>query len=237
MKVPALIALGLLACGAARAAPAASFPAPDRQVAEIVSPIWSSERNRDDADETGQLTRLLGIQAGMAVADIGAGSGYETLRLSRVVGPRGRVFAEDVTESYLAGLRQEIARRRLTNIQVVLGGPADAGLAPNSVDRAILVHMYHEVAQPYALIWNLADALKAGAKVGVEDLDRPTEQHGTPPALLRCEFEAVGYRQTGFTVLEGGIGYLAVFAPPKPGARPEPGAIRPCRAPRAAGGR
>lgn len=232
MKVLCLLGLAVLACSPAEAAPGQAFPAPDRRVAGIVSPIWATERQRDDADESGQLVRLLGIRPGMSVADVGAGSGYNTVRLSRVVGSRGRVYAEDVTEAYVADLRSEIARRRLANVEVRLGTPSNPRLPPKSVDRAILVHMYHEVAQPYAFLWNLADALKPGARVGVVDLDRATEQHGTPPALLRCEFEAVGYRQVGFGVLEGGVGYLAIFAPPGPGARPEPGAIRPCRAPR-----
>lgn len=233
MRALALIAFALLASGPTRAAaPASAFPAPDRRVADIVSPIWSSGPNRDDADENGQLVRLLGIRSGMVVADIGAGSGYHTVRLSPVVGSKGRVYAQDVMEAYLSGLKAEVARRRLKNVEIVLGTPADPNLPPASVDRAILVHMYHEVSQPYGLIWNLADALKPGARVGVEDLDRAPENHGTPPALLRCEFEAVGYRQVSFTILEGGVGYLAIFAPPALGARPEPGAIRPCRASR-----
>lgn len=216
---------------AATAAPApiSAFPAPDRKVADIVSPIWSSGPDRDAADESGQLVRLLGIRRGMAVADIGAGSGYHTVRLSPVVGPAGRVYAQDVVASYMDDLRRDVARRKLTNVEFVLGSEGDPGLAPNSVDRAILVHMYHEVGQPYGLLWNLVDALKPGAKVGVVDLNRRPEQHGMPPSLLRCEFEAVGYKQTSFSEMTGGVGYLAVFTPPKPEARPQPGAIRACR--------
>lgn len=225
-----LVILALVVTGGAAAAPSApAFPAPDRRVADIVSPIWSSGPDRDAADEAGQLVRGLDIRAGMAVADIGAGSGYHTVRLSPVVGPRGRIYAQDVMEDYLTDLRAEVARRRLGNVEIVLGRPDDPGLPPASVDRAILVHMYHEVAQPYGLLWRLAASLKPGARVGVIDLDRPAERHGMPPALLRCEFEAVGYRQTSFRVLEGGIGYLAVFEPPAPSVRPAQGAIRPCR--------
>ncbi len=114
-------------------------------------------------------------------------------------------------------------------IDLAVRAEGDPGLASNSVDRAILVHMYHEVGQPYGLLWNLVDALKPGAKVGVVDLNRRPEQHGMPPSLLRCEFEAVGYKQTSFTEMTGGVGYLAVFTPPKPEARPQPGAISACR--------
>jgi len=211
-----------------QAAPA-GFPAPDRPVAEIVSPIWASGPERDAADESGQLARGLGIRKGMAVADIGAGSGYHTLRLAPVVGPAGRIYAQDVTETYLADLRREVAKRKLSNVTLVLGKPDDAAIPPASVDRAILVHMYHEITQPYALLWNLAGSLKPGGKVGVVDLDRRPENHGTPPSLLRCEFEAVGYRQTGFRMLEGGVAYLAIFEPPAKGKLPAPGAIKACR--------
>jgi SAM-dependent methyltransferase len=232
MRAPALLALAVAALSLTSPVSAQTFPAPDRGVADIVSPIWSSGPDRDAADESGQVVRRLGIRRGMSVADIGAGSGYHTLRLSPVVGPAGRVYAQDVTAAYLADLRREVARRRLTNVEFVLGRADDPALPPASVDRAILVHMYHEIAQPYGLLWRLADSLKPGARVGVVDLNRRTEQHGTPPSLLRCEFEAVGYRQVSFTELTGGVGYLAVFEPPRPGARPAPEAIRPCKASR-----
>ena len=232
--LPLLLALGAVCLQPlpAVAAPSDGFPAPDRPVAEIVSPIWSSGPDRDAADESGQLVRGLGIRRGMAVADIGAGSGYHTVRLSPVVGPAGRVYAQDVVAAYMDDLRREGARRKLSNVEFVLGKDGDPGLAPRSVDRAILVHMYHEIGQPYGLLWRLVAALKPGATVGVVDLDRRPEQHGMPPALLRCEFEAVGYRQTRFTQLQGGVGYLAVFTPPALSARPQPGAIKPCSAAR-----
>lgn len=221
---------------AAQAAPvkrdAAGFPMPDRSVAGIVSPEWSTGPDRDAADESGQLIRGLGITPGMHVADIGAGSGYHTLRLSPAVGETGVVYAEDIVEAYLTGLRREAERRNLKNVKIVVGTADDPKLPAGAVDRAVLVHMYHEIESPYALLWHLASALKPGARVGVIDLDRPTNSHGTPPALLKCEFEAVGYKQLSHGPLEGGIGYLAVFEAPT--ERPKPADIRPCKAPAAA---
>ncbi|MFN9926288.1 MAG: class I SAM-dependent methyltransferase [Phenylobacterium sp.] len=232
----ALLVLTLLAgCRMSEAAPAAAsepkrdakgFPAPDRPVAGIVAPTWSSGPDRDAADESGQLIRALGIRRGMAVADIGAGSGYHTLRLSSAVGPEGLVYAEDIVEAYISGLRREAERRKLTNVRIVVGEADDPKLPPASVDRAVLVHMYHEIENPYALLWNLASALKPGAKVGVIDLDRSTQAHGTPRALLKCEFEAVGYRRLSHRPLTGGGGYIAIFEAPL--ARPAPQAIKPC---------
>jgi len=236
-----LVLLALAACSkpspqGAAARPVAvrdakGFPRPDRPVAGIVSPIWSSGPDRDAADESGQLIRGLDIQPGMAVADIGAGSGYHTLRLSPAVGPGGVVYAEDIVESYISGLRREAEKRGLKNVTIVVGSADDPKLPTAGVDRAVLVHMYHEIANPYALLWNLAGDMKPGGRVGVIDLDRPTESHGTPPALLKCEFEAVGYRQVSEAEMDGGVGYLAIFEVPR--TRPKPGDIQPCRAPAA----
>ena len=208
--------------------PATAFPKPDRPVAEIVSPIWASEKERDAVDESGQLAELLGIRAGMTVADIGAGSGYHAVRLSRAVGPGGLVLAQDVLPRYLEGLAKRLKAEGLQNVTLARGDPHDPRLPANSVDVAILVHMYHEIAQPFAFMHNLVPALRAGARVGIVDLDRPTHEHGTPRALLACELAAVGYRQIGISDLTGNLGYLAIFAPPAEAERVTPSAVAPC---------
>jgi hypothetical protein len=88
--------------------------------------------------------------------------------------------------------------------------------------------MYHEVEQPYGLLWNLRPALRPGGRVAVIDARTVTAFHGTPPVLLRCELAAVGYRQTAFYDLQDNT-YLAVFLPLGPGDAPaSPGAIKPC---------
>ena len=176
-------------------APAEAFPKPNRPVADIVSPIWHAERERDAAGEPRQLVRLLGIKPGMTVADIGAGSGYYVVRLSPIVGPNGRIIAEDVVPEYLRTLRNRVRDLGLQNVTISLGEPHDPRLPAHSLDVAILVHMYHEIAQPYALLYNLVPALKPGARVGIVDAIGPTSEHGTPPSLLRCELAAVGYRE------------------------------------------
>ena len=73
--------------------------------------------------------------------------------------------------------------------------------------------MYHEISEPYAFLYNLAFALKPGARIGIVDLERPTPEHGTPIELLRCELNAVGYREISTSPLAGDGGYLAVFTP------------------------
>lgn len=211
-------------------APATVFPKPDRPVADIVAPLWHSEKERDGFDEPGQLVRLLGIKPGMTVADIGAGSGYLTVRLSPIVGPQGRILAQDIEPSYLKGLGQRVKALKLTNVTVSLGEAHDPRLPPTSVDVAILVHMYHEISDPYALLYNLAPTLKRGGQVGIVDTREATSRHGTPPALLACELAAVGYRQIAIHSLAGSDTYLAIFSPPAPGARKQPASIVACKA-------
>ena len=213
-------------------APASAFPAPGRPVAGIVTDTWHDEDSRDRAGEAERVMNLLGVKAGLDVADIGAGSGYYTVRLARRVGPKGHVFAEDVVPEYLERLARRVATEGFaSSVTVVRGDPHDPRLLPGSVDLALLVHMYHEVQQPYGLLWNLRPALRAGARVVVIDGRKQTEAHGTPPDLLRCELAAVGYRQTAFYELQEDT-YLAVFTLPDPPAGPAaPSAIRPCSPP------
>jgi ubiquinone/menaquinone biosynthesis C-methylase UbiE len=207
--------------------PASAFPKFERPVADIVSPHRSTEAKRDAIEEAQQLSRLMGLTSGMTVGDVGAGSGYNTVRLSRLVGPSGTVIAQDVRRDYLTDLAKRIQRLKLTNVSIALGEPHDPRLPRASLDAAILVHMYHEIAEPYAFLYNLVPALKAGARLGIVDLDRPVQQHGTPPELLRCELAAVGYRELSFHWLKGDAGYLAVFEPPP--KRPRLSAIVPCQ--------
>lgn len=224
--------LGFTTSAAAEQTPtsaASGFPKPDRPVASIVSPTWGQGVDRDKADEVGQIAARLHLRPGMTVADIGSGDGYDSLRLARVVGPRGEVIAEDIMQTYLDQLRSRAKDQTIRNIAIKLGRPDDPELKADSVDAVIMVHMYHEITQPYALLYNLVPALKPGALVGVEELDRPTQSHGTPPALLACEFAAVGFRQIKIAPLKGGLGYFAVFAPPAPGQRPPPNRIVACR--------
>ena len=210
-------------------APASSFPAPGRPVAGIVTDIWRDEQSRDRAGEAERVMNLLGVKPGLAVADIGAGSGYYTVRLARRVRPTGHVFAEDVVPEYLERLARRVGSEGLANwVTLVRGDPHDPRLMPGSIDIALLVHMYHEVEQPYGLLWNLRPALRPGARVAVIDARKQTEVHGTPPDLLRCELAAVGYRQIAFYDLQE-RSYLAVFVPLEPQEVPaSPAAIHPC---------
>lgn len=226
----ALVALALLgACGRGGAALSgdAAFPRPDRPVSAIVSPRWSTEEARDRVREAANVMDKAGITPGMTVADIGAGEGYYTVRLAERVGPQGRVLAEDIFPEVRDALAERVARERLQSVSVRLGEPDDPKLPPASFDRIFMVHMYHEIAQPYAFLWRMRPSLKPGGLVIVVDANRPTQHHGTPPALLACEFRAVGYTLAYTADMPTSGAYLAAFR--ATGERPEPGAIKPCR--------
>ena len=216
----------LVAVGAA-SAQTAQFPRVDRPVAPIISPAYSTEAARDEHGEAERVLNRLGVKPGMRVADVGAGDGYYTVRLAKRVGASGTIYAEDVTQSYLARLAERLAREGIAGVTLVHGTPVDPRLPERSVDLMLLAHMYHEVEQPYEFLYRLHAALVPGGRVAIIDNDKPTGEHGTPPVLLRCELGAVGYRQVDFLWLAPADGYLAVFA--SPAVPPGPEAIRPCR--------
>ena len=208
---------------------AGRFPEPSRPVAPVVSDRWQNEDVRERVGEAARVMEWMSIRPGMTVADIGAGAGYYTAQLSARVGAQGRVLAQDVVPEYLVRLRQRAVREGWTNVSVGLGAPGDPRLPPLSTDAALLVHMYHEIERPYALMANLIPALRPGARVGIVDVDDATTRHGTPRALLTCEMAALGYRQVALHWLvqrPPRSEYLAVFE--APAAVPDPAALRPC---------
>jgi ubiquinone/menaquinone biosynthesis C-methylase UbiE len=217
---------GPIASREARQETHTGFPAADRPVATIVSARWSTEEARDRLNEAGQVMNLAKIEPGMTVADIGAGEGYYTIRLAQRVGDKGRVVAEDIVPEVRDALATRVVRERLNNVSVRLGLPADPRLPEGSFHRVLMVHMYHEIESPYEFLWRLRPSLTPDGQVVVVDANRPTEHHGTPPELLKCEFAAVGYKLVAMRPMPSAGGYLAIFK--AEGERPEPSAIRAC---------
>jgi ubiquinone/menaquinone biosynthesis C-methylase UbiE len=172
---------------------------------------------------------LAAIKPGMTVADIGAGEGYYTVRLSERVGPRGRVLAQDIDQQAIRRLGDRVGRESLDNVSIKLGAGDDPRLPANSFDRIFLVHMYHEVSEPYAFLWRMRPALRQGGQVIVVDVDRPADKHGIPPKLLFCEMDHVGFRLVEFVRKPELAGYYAQFE--AIGPRPEPSLIQPCTMP------
>ncbi|MDE2403669.1 MAG: class I SAM-dependent methyltransferase [Sphingomonadales bacterium] len=231
-----LIALALAAGGCRREDPdagrpdsARGFPRAERLAVLAPEQGGVTEATRDAQGEAQTVMDLARIAPGMTVADIGAGEGYYTIRLAQRVGKKGRVLAEDIDRGALAKLGDRVSRERLDNVSIKLGDAADPRLPGNSFDRVFLVHMYHEVGEPYAFLWHLRPALRPGGQVIVVDIDRPTSRHGIPPAQLFCEFAAVGFRLSEFVRKPEVTGYYARFE--AVGERPAPESIRACRDP------
>jgi ubiquinone/menaquinone biosynthesis C-methylase UbiE len=212
---------------AAPEAEQARFPSVDRPVAPIVSSAYSTEAERDRHGEAERVMHRLAVAPGMRIADIGAGDGYYTVRLAKRLGPGAAVYAEDVGQASLDRLAARLKREGVAGVTLVHGTSADPRLPALSIDLAILSHVYHEIEHPYEFLYRLHPALAPNGRIAIIDNDKPTGEHGTPPALLKCELAAVGYRQMDFVSLAPADGYLAVFA--RPEALPLPEAIQPCR--------
>jgi ubiquinone/menaquinone biosynthesis C-methylase UbiE len=214
----------LAACREAPQEP--TFPDAGRDVAPIVSDRFSTEQARDRIGEAEQVMALAGLKPGMSVADVGAGEGYYTVRLARAVGPRGRVLAEDIDADAIDGLGDRVQRERLDNVAVKLGTPTDPMLPARSFDRIFLVHMFHEVTEPYAFLWHLREGVKPGGEVILVDSDRPVKNHGIPPKQADCEFRALGLTPIRSATLEGGDSYFRAYQVARD--RPKPDAIKAC---------
>lgn len=221
----AILFLDLVACRAQPAQP--HFPSAHRDVAPIVGGTFSTEDARDRSGEAEEVMQLAGMKPGMSVADVGAGEGYYTVRLAPVVGNKGRVLAEDILPEVRDQLSDRVQRERLDNVAVKLGTPDDPTLPVGSFDRVFLVHMYHEVASPYAFLWHMREGLKPNGLVILVDANRPVKQHGIPPAEAKCEFAALNLQPLKFTVLSGGDAYYMAFK--IAGPRPAPEQIQPCK--------
>ena len=220
----ALLLLSLASCR--QDAPQSGFPNSQRDSAPIVSDSFSTEDARDRLGEAEAVIAFAGVTPGMSVADIGAGEGYYTVRLARAVGANGRVLAQDIVPETRDRLGVRVEREGLDNVTVRLGLPDDPKLPAASFDRIFLVHMYHEVEQPYPFLWHLRGGLKPDGLVVVVDAKRPVKRHGMPPALLQCELASLGLTRVREAALEGADSYMALYR--ASGPRPEPAAIKPC---------
>jgi len=220
--------LTLAAAAAAQSAAAQSgtapsaareFPTPNRPISRIVAPRWIDEVDRDAFGEAEKVMDILNIRAGQRVADIGAGDGYYVRHLSERVGARGLVYGQDIEPRYLAMLRERVADAKWTNVEVIAGTPGDPALPAASIDVALMIHMYHEISDPYALLYRLATAFRAGGRLAILDQDAPTDRHGTPPRLLICELGAVGYSRVRRDDMPDGA-YVITFRAPDTNTRP-----------------
>jgi ubiquinone/menaquinone biosynthesis C-methylase UbiE len=171
------------------------------------------EPGREKRLQIDRVMDLLQLKQGSTVADIGAGSGWFSVRAARRVGPNGRVIAEDINAKAIAYIQQRAQREHLANIVPVLGTPDDPKLTPNSLDAALMLKVYHEIAHPPLVLANLRAALKPGARFGIIDRNGNGGDHGLKESIVRDEVEHAGFRQVGrydFTKADG-QDYFLIF--------------------------
>ncbi len=156
---------------------------------------------------------LLGITPGKSVADVGAGSGWFTVRAARRVGAGGAVVAEDINPEAVMAIERRAKKEQLGNVQAVLGTPDDLKLAPGSVDAALLLKVYHEIAHPVPVMKELRAALKPGGRVGIIDRNGNGADHGLDRAVVEREMQEAGFKvkeRYDFTKADG-QDYFVVF--------------------------
>jgi ubiquinone/menaquinone biosynthesis C-methylase UbiE len=149
---------------------------------------------RDERLQINRVMDLLGISSGKGVADIGAGSGWFTVRAAKRVGTGGTVYAADINPEAIRYIEDRAHKEKLQNVKAVLSKPDDALIPAGSVDAVLVLKTYHEVAQPVVLLRNLRAALRAGAKVGIIDRNGNSEDHGVNRDIVISEAKEAGYK-------------------------------------------
>ena len=156
---------------------------------------------------------LLGITAGKNVADIGAGSGWFTVRASKRVGTTGAVLAEDINPLAIEYIGKRVVKENITNVRTVLGQPDDPMLPAGSVNAVLLLKVYHEIAHPVDFMKKLAPALREGAKVGIIDRNGNGANHGVDHEVVEREMGEAGFKLAAtydFTKADG-QDYFMIF--------------------------
>ena len=163
---------------------------------------WLDRDERQREENTELSLRLLEVQRGSVVADVGAGSGYYSSRLARLVGPEGRVYASDIQQAMLDIIRGRIERERIPNIELVLSTPTDPRLPRGAVDLAIMVDVYHEFSEPQVMLRRIRESLKSTGRLILleyrgEDRSVPIlPAHKMTVAQAKTEVEAEGFTLT-----------------------------------------
>jgi SAM-dependent methyltransferase len=168
---------------------------------------------RDQRLQINRVMDVLGITAGKNVADIGAGSGWFTVRAARRVGPAGTVYAVDINADAIRYVDHRLKSESLFNVKPILNKADDPLLPQNAVDAVLLLKTYHEVADPVALLEHLRPSLRPGAKLGIIDRNGNGTDHGVSRKVVVQEVEQAGYHllQDYDFVKPDGMDYFLVF--------------------------
>ena len=160
---------------------------------------WLDRAERIDEEDPDRALRLLKIAKGATVADVGAGSGYMTIRLAKIVGPTGRVYANDIQSGMLDLLQKNVTKAKLNNVVPVLGTFDDPKLPAATLDLVLMVDVYHEFSEPQAMLGHIRDALKPDGRMVLleyraEDPDVPIQPlHKMTVAQAKLEVEHEGF--------------------------------------------
>ena len=201
-----LLAALLVFAPAARPAPLAvtrrvqsQAPADARRIKRPTSEPYKGDLSifedpsRDENLQINRVMDLLKIKSGSTVADIGAGSGWFTVRAARRVGANGKVYAVEINQDYLKYIEDRAATEKLANIRTVLGKEDDPMLPPGSIDAVLILKTYHEIAQPILLLAHLREAMRPEALLGIIDRNGNGKDHGIDRGVVIKEAEEAGF--------------------------------------------
>jgi cyclopropane fatty-acyl-phospholipid synthase-like methyltransferase len=167
---------------------------------------------REQRLQIDRVMDILGVMPGKNVADIGAGSGWFTVRAARRVGETGKVYAVDINPEAIHYIEVRAQKEQLHNVAAIQGREDDPLLPVRLVDAVLLLKTYHEVAKPVALLRNLRTALRPGAKVGVIDRKGNGENHGVQRSVVLKEAAEAGYELVGsYDFVKDDMDYFLVF--------------------------
>jgi predicted methyltransferase len=194
------------ASGGASAGPVTATDPPGTYMGRtLASPMsyqgadWLERADRETTEQPEHVLDVLGVKEGMTVADVGAGSGYFTVRIAKRIGPRGRVLATDLQPEMLDLLRTKVKAANLTNVVPVLTTESDAKLPRKELDLVLMVDVYHELPKPAATLAQVRAALRPEGRLALveyraEDPDVPIKpEHKTTLVQVRRELEANGF--------------------------------------------
>lgn len=184
-----------------------TFPALSQQIQRKPAPVmgvagaeWLTRDERIEEEQPDRMLAALEIKPGSVVADVGAGVGYHVWRLAKIVGPAGRVIGEDIQPAMLELMKENIAERKLTNVEIVLGNPTDPKLPEGKVDLVLMVDVYHEFSDPVAMMANIKKALKPDGRVVLVEFRKEDPAvpilplHKMSTKEVRSELEPMGFK-------------------------------------------
>jgi ubiquinone/menaquinone biosynthesis C-methylase UbiE len=194
--IAVLLVLQAATCALAQAAAPGPAPGQQRKTSDPYTGDLSIFEilGREDRLQINRVMDILGIASGKSVADIGAGSGWFSVRAAKRIGGIGLVYAVDINPEAVRYITARAKKEQLQNVKTILGKADDPLLPANSVDAVLMLKTYHEIAQPVALLRNLRTALHPGAKVGIIDRNGNGEDHGVGREVVIDEAKQAGYK-------------------------------------------